>query len=216
MTRQETLKKRIRARMERTGERYTSARKALLDRTEDRSRTWVSEPEMSEGSVHTATGRGWDEWCDIIDAWPGRAEGHTAIAHFLTSAHGIDGWWAQSVTVGYERITGLRLPYQRSDGTFTAAKSKTITVDPQLLRKVLLHPGDHNDLFPGEPTELRSKPTAKSIRIGIGDGVALFTVEPKDADRCKVTVTHEKLPALEDVERWRFYWSEWLAALDGS
>ena len=81
---------------------------------------------------------------------------------------------------------------------------------------MLLHPDDHADLFPGETTELRSRPTAKAIRIRIGGGVALFAIEPKDTGRCRVTVAHEKLPTSDDVERWRFFWREWLEALDES
>lgn len=214
MTRQESLKRRIRARMEKTGERYTTARTMLLDDGKRGTRTWLSPPETSEEAVRETTGRGWDEWCDVIDAWPGKADGHAAIAQYLVDEHGVDGWWAQTVTVGYERITGLRLPYQRSDGTFTATKSKTITADPDLIRKMLLDPDGRTDLFPGEETQLRSKPEAKSLRIAIGRGVALFALEAKDQARCKITVAHEKLPTFEDVERWRFYWEEWLTALD--
>ena len=40
----------------------------------------------------------------------------------------IPGWWAQTVTVGYERIKGLRAVNQRRDGTFEANKSRTFAV----------------------------------------------------------------------------------------
>jgi hypothetical protein len=84
MTRQETFKRRIRQRMENTGERYGAARRALVEKSEIQDRReWVSEPEMAEDTLREATVRGWDEWCDIIDGWPGTAEGHTAIATFL-------------------------------------------------------------------------------------------------------------------------------------
>ena len=36
-------------------------------------------------------------------------------------------WWCQTVTVGYERIKGLRVVGQRRDGGFEASKSKTFT-----------------------------------------------------------------------------------------
>ena len=216
MTRQESFKRRVRARMEKTGERYAAARRVLIDRAPRAGRSWVSQPEMGDAAVSEATGRGWEEWCDLIEAWPGHADGHAAIAKWLEAEHGIDGWWAQTVTVGYERITGIRLPHQMADGTFTANKSKTITADAELLDKMLRHGDDHADLFPGEATEVRSKAEAKTVRIAIGGGVALVGVEPRDQARCKVTVQHSGLATFEDVERWKFYWQDWLEALDQS
>ncbi|MDX1450643.1 MAG: hypothetical protein R3246_16465, partial [Acidimicrobiia bacterium] len=155
-------------------------------------------------------------WVELIEAWPGHSEGHTAIAAWLQSEHDVDGWWAQSVTVGYERIVGIRLPHQMSDGTFTANKSKTITADADVIEKMLRHPDDHADLFPGHEAELRSRPDTKVVRIGIGGGVAIFDVQSRENGRSRVVVTHEKLPSLDSVERWKFYWHEWLEALNES
>lgn len=217
MTKQEAFKKRVRARMQATGERYSAARRVLLARTGGRhGRVWVAEPETADASVSAATGKSWDEWCDVIDAWPGRTEGHTATAAYLRETHDVDAWWAQTITIGYERITGLRLPYQRPDGTFTASKSMTISINTDELRSMLLADEHRVDLFPGLDTELRSKPTSKAIRLSVGPGVAIIDLEPKNNARTKVTVAHENLPAYDDVAEWKFYWSEWLEALDES
>ena len=54
MTTHESFKKRVLERMARTGERYTTARQALLARSagaRPAGRTWVSEPEMSEEAI---------------------------------------------------------------------------------------------------------------------------------------------------------------------
>jgi hypothetical protein len=217
MTRQETFKRRIRQRMEKTGERYGAARRVLIDQSSSSGeRQWASEPEMADVTLREATGRGWDEWCDIIDAWPGRAEGHTAIATYVREEHGVDGWWAQTVTVGYERITGLRLPHQQPDGTFSAGKSRTVTADAELLREMLLDGDDRADLFPGLETELRSRPSSKVLRIGIGPGTAQIALDTQDDGRVKITIAHDKLPTPEAVEEWKDYWSDWLEAVDAS
>ena len=217
MTRQETFKRRIRERMEKTGERYGAARRVLIERSSaDGQRTWLAEPELSDESVREATGRGWDEWCDIVDAWPGHSDGHTAIAAYLREEHGVQGWWAQSVTGGYERITGLRLPYQQPDGTFSAGKSRTVTADTDFLRGMLLDDDDRSDLFPGLDTELRSRPTSKVLRIGIGPGTAQIALDPASEGRVKVTIAHERLPSPAEVDQWKNYWSEWLEAIDGA
>lgn len=169
---------------------------------------------MSDDAVLAATGRGWDEWCALIDGWSGHTEGHAAIARYLQNELGVDGWWAQTVTVGWERITGVRLPYQMADGTFTASKSQTVRVDADLLRKMLLHHHDRADLFPGLEPELRSRPDAKTIRVGMGHGVALIAIAPLEDGRAKVTIQHERLAEFGDVEHWKAYWSEWLEAID--
>ncbi|MGI8937518.1 MAG: hypothetical protein ACR2JF_04740 [Iamia sp.] len=219
MTRQESFKRRIRERMAATGEKYGAARRQLIEKAESPSgRTWVAEPEMSDDAIREATGRGWDEWCDLIDAWPANTDGHTAIATHVREDHGIDGWWAQAVTVSYERITGLRLPHQRADGTFSADKTRTVTVtvDAEALRALLLDDDDRRDLFPGLDTELRSRPTSKVPRIAIGPGVAQIALEQRDDGRVRISIAHERLPSADDVPQWKQYWSEWLAALDAA
>ena len=215
MTKQETFKRRVRARMAKTGERYGAARRVLIDRAGNtRGRTWAAEPETSDETVRSATNRGWNEWADILDPWPGRSEGHTAMAGYLRDEHGLDGWWAQSVTVGYERISGLRLPYQQPDVTFSAGKWRTVTVDAAALRAMLLDDGDRTDLFPGFETELRSRPTSKVLRIAIGPGTAQVAIDPQAGGKTKVSVVHDHLPTTGDVETWKDYWSDWLEAID--
>ena len=216
MTRQEHFKKRVRARMAKTGERYAAARQALLAQAPSRDgRTWVSEPEMSDDAIRAGTGKGWDEWCDVIDAWPGHADGRTAVATWLHAETDLNGWWAQGVTNGWERITGRRLPHQRTDGTFAAGKSKTVHVDAAELRRALLDDEGRGDLFPGVDTTLRSRPTSKDIRLGMGTGVVLMSIADTGDGRAKVTVSHEKLATADEVDEWKFWWAEWLEALDG-
>ena len=232
--------------MAKTGERYVAARRALIAQTDQpRKRVWMAEPEVSDSGVTAATGKGWEQWCDISDQWAGvnpKAEtaepitDHTAIATYLRDELGVDAWWSQGVTVGYERITGLRLPYQRPDGTFTAGKSATLNVDGVQLRNMLLSDQDRQDLFPGHQTELLSRPDAKRMRVAIGTGVVEITIDPAttssdDSDaknetprnkvgnkarnkvRYKVSVSHRKLSTFDEVETWKHYWGEWLAAV---
>lgn len=218
MTTHEHFKKRVRARMAKTGERYGAARRALLDRSAsavgDRPRRWVTDPEFSDDVIRSNTGRGWDDWCDLIAAWPGHVDGHTAVAAFLVEQHGLDGWWSQGVTVGWERITGRRRANQRADGSFETSKTRTVTVDHHALRAALYDDDDRADLFPGLDTEMRSKPTTKVPRVSFPEGTVLFTLTPLDDGRVRINVTHGQLGGPDDVERWKSYWSEWLDAVD--
>lgn len=212
MTRQETFKRRIRARMAKTGERYVAARRHLMTQQDRRSR-WVAQPEISDEAVFQATGKGWEEWREILDIEPGPTANHSQIVEHLATSHKVDGWWAQAVAVGYERIAGIRLPHQKADGTFTAGKSRTLDIDGESLREMLFDSEARADLFPGFETELRSRPTTRAPRIAIGPGVALFSIEPKDKVRSTVTINHEKLPTVQAVDEWKAFWAEWLEAL---
>src|SRR6476469_3303413 len=139
MTKQRTFKRRVRGRMAKTGERYTAARRVIVARSE-RSTPAPSappipddfEPPAADQAVVAATGRGWIEWIGLIDEWGGAEHTHAEIARWLVAEHEIKGWWAQSVTVGYERARGRRAPGERPDG-FSVSASRTIGVPVERL-----------------------------------------------------------------------------------
>ena len=43
-----------------------------------------------------------------------------------------------------------------------------------------------------------------------------FGIEPGGEDRTKVSIAHEQLPEYAMVDEWKFYWAEWLEALDSA
>ena len=124
----------------------------------------------------------------------------------------LDGWWAQTVTVGWERITGRRLPHQMPDGTFTASVTRTITTDPAALRALL--DDEPGALFGAMDVEPRSRPGVRSPRFGHESGTIQVTVEPIAEDRARVNVSHSKLGRTDDVAVWKAFWAGWLADLD--
>jgi hypothetical protein len=181
-------------------------------------RRWAADPVHSDDSIRENTGHTWDEWVDLIDAGPGRQAGHTAIAAWVHAAHGVPGWWAQGVTVGFERITGLRLPGQMPDGTFSVSRSRIVEVPVELLRGALLDEPGRADLFPGLDTELRSKPAAQALRFAVSRagqpvGSLLISADARPDGRVRVTVTHDKLTSTDEGAHWKQFWADWLAAV---
>lgn len=174
-----------------------------------------AQPELTDAAVRGATGRGWDDWCRLIGDWDGHERGHTAVAAWLQEAHDLDGWWAQGITVGWERLTGRRLPHQQPDGTFTAGRSATIRTDAVELARVLRDPDALEVLFRGLEPRLRSRPTSKAVRVGLTHGIVELSIVPRADGRTTVTVAHTKLSSLDDVAAWKRYWGAWLAAIDG-
>ena len=223
MTTQESFKRRIRSRMAKTGERYNAARRTLLAQGGSHASTaaagWIAAPEASDALILAKTGRAWEEWVALIDAGPGRKAGHTAIATWVRDVQNVEPWWAQGVTVGYERITGIRLPGQMPDGSFTVSRSRTLAGDLEALRAVLLDADTRADLFPGLRTTLRSKPSAKQLRFGVADeasgevaGVLAIAADPVPSG-IRLVLTHEKLSSVETAEAWKAFWGEWLTDL---
>lgn len=173
-------------------------------------------PEHSDAVILDNTGHSWQYWCEQIDTWPGHDQGHSAVAAWLEQEHEVPGWWAQAITVGWERLTGRRLPHQMADGTFTANRSATITADAVVLAALLRDEDGRALLFPGLAPQLRSRVTSKNVRIDLTTGVAELAITAKDDGRTTITIQHGKLPAFVDVAHWRAFWGEWLAALDGA
>ncbi|MCB1270353.1 MAG: hypothetical protein KDB31_02950, partial [Microthrixaceae bacterium] len=157
MSTPESLRLRIRENMALCGELHGAAQRAFAEEAErrDDDRIGNAQPETSDEAVSEATGRGWVQWCELIDSWPGHDDGHAAVAAHIQQAHGVDGWWAQTITVGWERITGRRLAHQRADGTFSASRTRTLGLDGSVLREMLLDDADRASLFPGDEVTLR-------------------------------------------------------------
>lgn len=219
MTTNASFKKRIRERMAITGERYGAARRVLVERAARRAgepRVWVSPPEQPDHAVLANTGRSWDEWCDLIDTWPEAEHGHAAVTTRVLSEFDVNGWWAHGIALGWERITGRRLVNQMSDGTFTAAVTRTIRIDAGELRQMLYDDEDRADLFGGIASEMRSRAGAKYPRIRLEHGTVTVSIEEKPDGRSTVSIAHEKLTDPADVARWKPFWTEWLEALDES
>src|SRR5438445_4964172 len=124
MPKQKDLKRVVRSRMEKTGESYTAARLQLVRKKEA---DFAKLAGMSDASVKKATGRTWTEWVKMLDQARASEKPHRKIAEYVSSL-GTPDWWSQMVTVGYERIRGLRDRGQRRGGGYEATKSRTYNV----------------------------------------------------------------------------------------
>src|SRR5262245_40813410 len=133
MPRDKDRKRIIRARMKKTGESYTAARAHVLS---TKKSDQVSAPAVDmaalagykDAGIAGKTGRTWHEWVRTLDAAGASTMPHRDIAAMVQGKHGVGDWWSQAVTVGYERIKGLRAIGQRRNGTFEANKSRTFDV----------------------------------------------------------------------------------------
>ena len=213
MTRDKAQKRATRARMAKTGERYSAARRHVV---KPREELRAEDLPQTDAKVRQNTGKGWREWFRILDAWGAKERNRTDIARYLMEQLSVPGWWAQAITVGYERSRGLRAKYQTLGGFYQVSVSKTFPIGVGKLFKVFAEAPQRNKWLERGMLKVRTTRKDLSIRFDFRDGtsrvVAYF--DPKDRDKTTVTVQHERLPDARAVEEMRGMWKEHLKRLE--
>jgi len=219
MTRDKDRKRIIRSRMKKTGESYTAARAHVLAKSH-----WKPSPPpsknhsalagMSDDKIAAKTGRTWQEWVRVLDADEAAALPHRDIAMLVHQKHRVGDWWAQTVTVGYERIKGLRERGQRRGGSYEATKSRTFNVPVKTLFRAWADDRTRRRWANDVGARVRTATEPKSVRLQWPDGTIVaagFTA--KGSGKSMVALAHMKLPDREALEESRKYWASRLDAL---
>ena len=222
------LKRLVRARMRKTGEAYTTARAHLLKRPRDKtvSKTVLAAAKKadyaalagtSDATIKAKTGCTWERWVRALDYHGAKELPHRDIAALVSNKYKIDGWWSQTVTVGYERIKGLRARGQRRDGTYEASKSRTYDVPVTTLFEAWADASVRRRWLDVENVKVRTATAPKSMRIGWSDGsIIAIGFQAKGKSKSSVAVQHTKLPDRETADRLKQYWSDRLNVLGES
>ena len=222
MPQDKDLKRLVRSRMKKTGEAYTTARAQIMRKSEGRSRTAAkpAAPDyarlagLSEDSVKARTGCTWERWVKALDHHGAAQMSHRDIAELVAGKYKVDGWWAQAVTVGYERIRGLRERGQRRDGGFEANVSRTFPVPVGMLFDAWKSSASRKRFLDGAEVKVRSARSPRSMRLEMQDGgVVVLWFTDKGEAKSSVAVQHLKLPDRNAAERSKRFWSERLDAL---
>ena len=215
MPKRKDLKRLIRERMDKTGESYTAARSQLIKKRNPDPTEYATLAGMSDDAVRAKTGKTWAEWVAALDEIGATSKPHREIArHVAERYEGVSEWWAQSVTVGYERIRGLREPGQRRGGGFDVNKSKTVPVAVDVLFRAFAE-DDRRDGWLGDlDLSVTTANPNKSLRGKLGNGTALDAYFTAKGDaKSSVSLQHRKLPDKETAESMRAFWTERLAEL---
>jgi hypothetical protein len=202
--------------MEKTGESYTTARSHVIRRQKQQHApipdNCAELAGMSDDAVAAKTGRTWQEWVRALDAIGAMAMEHRDIAARVHSETGLD-WWSQAVTVGYERIRGLREMGQRRGGGYEANKSRTFNVPVADLFRLFVDDDDRRQWLDSELTIRRVTPN-RTVRITWADHTSVevhFT--EKGPAKTSVQIQHGKQPSKQAADSAKAFWTERLAAL---
>ncbi|AEG42888.1 DUF4287 domain-containing protein [Isoptericola variabilis] len=185
---------------------------------------------VGDDRVETATGRGRDAWFGLLDEASATHWSHKDIAAWLTGEHGVDGWWAQSITVAYEQERGMRQPGQRSDGSFEVSPSKTLACSLETAF-ALVSEADCRDRWldgalrtvgAGDSSEVLGATPTSSVRLAWPAGalgapedkpgrVVVGLYQPTDVvgnprGKVRVAVQHGGLATPELAEKLKTFW----------
>jgi hypothetical protein len=220
MPKNKDLKRLVRSRMTKTGEAYTTARTQLLKKRTAKPATQLPEVDyasragMSDAAVTEKTGHPWKEWVRRLDSVGASEWKHRDIAEHVHDNYSISGWWAQAVTVGYERIRGLRQIGQRREGSFEASKSRTFPVPVRKLYEAFASARVRNRWLAGHELTVRKTTPDRSVRITWSDGTPVEAwIVSKGDSKSQVAVQHRKLPSQADAARVKAFWDERLKVL---
>jgi len=225
------FKRFVRARMKKTGEAYTAARAQILKKSKSKrvstlrasssiTRRSTSAVDyaalagMSDDVIKAKTGCTWERWVRALDHQGAETMSHREIAALVKKSYKIADWWTQTVTVGYERIKGLRAKGQRRDGTYEASKSRTFDVPVKKLFDAWADERTRKRWLNAATVRIRTATEPKSMRLDWNDeSIIAVGFMPKGEAKSSVAIQHTKLPDRETANHLKEYWADRLDAL---
>ncbi|WP_327118861.1 DUF4287 domain-containing protein [Streptomyces sp. NBC_01341] len=174
---------------------------------------------LSDDALRGATGRSWADWFAVLDAWDATRRTHAEIAAYLGTEHRMGGWYAQSVTVGYEQERGLREVGQSSAGDWNTSGSRTLAAPPERVLDAFTEPVLRGRWLPDVELSVRGLRPGRSLTAGFRDesgeaaGSISVRLEALPHGRTRVGVGHGKLADAGAVTRYKAFWKERLAVL---
>jgi hypothetical protein len=217
MTEHKSFKRLVRTRMEKTGESYTAARAQVLGAAEPQ--TPQAEPPAlatSDAAIRERTGRGWEEWFDLLDEWGAAERKHRETARWVAAQQGLDplAWNVQAVVSSYERARGLRAVGEHEDG-FAITASKTVAVPVERLYEAFVNEAQRARWLPDARLRERTVLPPRSARFDWGDGPSRVHVAfaAKGDAKSTAALQHVRLADAEEAERMKAYWRERVSAL---
>jgi uncharacterized protein YndB with AHSA1/START domain len=193
---------------------------------------------ISSESVREATGRGWEEWLETLDAAGAAEWDHKGIVAYLGREHAeaTTSWWRQSITVAYEQARGKRVAGETADTGFQVGVQRTVAASADEAWELLasrpelwLGEGASLELaegeryvVPGASGEVRVVKPGDRLRMTWQPGgwqapaTLQLTLSESGPGKTAINVHLEKLPDADAREAMRTHWREALERVTAS
>lgn len=183
----------------------------------------------SDEAVKKATGKNWSEWFKILDSADASKMPHKDIVLWIMdqglmksvglAGHSFnEGWWTQSIVVGYEEKIGRRVWEQKLVGNFSVSVGKSLNGTPdealKAWQKFVKGKKEFNKVKVEGDFRISSTDKWRYWKVDLADGSKLsLNIGPKGDKQSNLSVTLDKLEDKKEIEAWRKYWKEILAEL---
>jgi hypothetical protein len=161
-------------------------------------------------ALRAATGKGWSEWLAMLDAAGAATKGldHDRLIDLaMRSLPETAGWWAQMVSVGYERARGLREKHESCNGEFQATLSKTFPVPLFAAFAAWADASLRGEWLDAPDLSFTKLNAGKNIRARWPDGALLdIRFNATGPDRCQIVVDTMKLNDADAVQQAKAFW----------
>lgn len=186
--------------------------------TENRRGKTAKSQDQVKINVKKSTGKEWDEWFSLLKVEEAEKLPHSEIAALLNSKHNVPGWWAQTITVEFERLIGRRKVGQAGDGTFQTTTTKTMKGDLDQVFNIWLNQARKTDRFNNQLIEegpiISKSEKWRYWRVILKNGLRIVaSVGYKTADKSILSLTTGKLPDQDSIKDWKNYWSNYLKGI---
>jgi uncharacterized protein YndB with AHSA1/START domain len=162
---------------------------------------------VGDEAVRAKTGKVWADWFKLLDKEGARKLVHPEIATLLHEQHGLSGWWAQMVTVGYEQGVLGRAKGEKKDG-YEVSVSKTVAAPMKDMFNAWTDAERRAKWLDAKVTIRKATPF-KSMRVTWSDGKTILAIGFYDrpGGKSQVAVQHGKLKDAKQAERVKAYWA---------
>lgn len=169
---------------------------------------------MSDAAVAAKTGKTWRGWVSALNRLGAGTLDHRAIAVMVGEKFGLSPWWRQTVTVGYERMTGRRSTHQTTGG-YNASVSRTLPHSTGSVHAVLNDASLRRRIL-GRAVVFSTNRPGKVVRFAWGRNgeQVIIAMTAKSRGKCQVNVQHERMAKRSDVAKMKAHWSAALNRLE--
>ena len=182
---------------------------------------------ISDEAVKKATGRDWAAWLKVLDSAGAKTMNHKKIVaavkkHWLAGhSSKSEGWYAQMVTVEYERRRGKRKLGQTADAGYQIGVTKTLPISKKQAWDLLMSPAGKK-LWAGRgvKTEKRTgrdgefmRMTWESSQLKEPSVLQLRVGDRETSKGTCISFHQEKLSSGAEREKMKQHWKNALATL---
>lgn len=169
---------------------------------------------FTDAALKKATGKDWQEWRTSLEEWGASERSYLEISRYLADAFGLNDWWAQGITVGYERMTARRSVGKLATGTHSASLTRVIDASIEQTHASLVTELRRYQWLADSVVRLRTSQAPKVARFDDYEAKVIITFSLTEEDG--QTNVHLKADTFESEEAaaiWKSAWEPRLADL---